>query len=525
MLPIGVGMAEVSTNTNPLQEIFDFIEAKGMVASKEAAQLLATRENWREILEELALEGNFFLEQGTLEKKLARTKMSQAVEKVEVKRAGFTAQARDRAPNFHIMEEYDVTGKSSSEGTVADFLKLFRSKFELLSTMLRARHNLSPIEINKMNTRPDNQQIDVIGMVNRKWTTKKGHFAYEIEDMGGKCIALFLSSEKEMVKKAEHIIEDNVIGVKGVKKGELIIVKEVYWPDLPIRPVKLLNEEVLVGAISDMHIGSKLFYEEQFIRFLDYINGKNLSPAQQERVGKIQYLFVTGDTVAGIGVYPNQYDDLVIKDIYAQYARCEELLLQIPDYIQVFICPGQHDVSVRRAEPQPAIPKEFFPELSKRRNFHFISSPSWVEIEGLKNMVYHGPSIHDLISSVSFLEMTKPQEGMVELLKKRDLMPKYGGKNPYVPEGKDYMVIKEEPDLVWIGDMHHVGYATYRGATVISSGCWEGQTDFQKKVGHVPTPCLFSVINLKDRKITETHFMRETVELEIKEQGETKAPQ
>jgi DNA polymerase II small subunit len=186
-------------------------------------------------------------------------------------------------------------------------------------------------------------------------------------------------------------------------------------------------------------------------------------------------------------------------------------MIQIPEYIHVFVCPGQHD-GVRRAEPQPAVPKEFLPRLSKLRNFHFISSPSWVEIEGLKNLVYHGASIHDLISSVSFLEMSKPQEGMVELLKKRDLMPKYGGKNPYVPEKKDYMVIKEIPDLVWIGDMHTNGYTTYKGTTVLNSGCWEGQTTFQEKIGHKPTPCIFPMINLQTRQIYETHFLRETAE-------------
>ena len=122
--------------------------------------------------------------------------------------------------------------------------------------------------------------------------------------------------------------------------------------------------------------------------------------------------------------------------------------------------------------------------------------------------MYHGASIHDLISSVSFLEMSKPQDGMVELLKKRDLMPKYGGKNPYVPERKDYMVVKEVPDIVWIGDMHHNGYANYRCTTVINSGTWEAQTDFQRKMGHAPTPGIFTTLNLKDRSITEHNFLR-----------------
>ncbi len=501
-----------------VQEILNYSDSIGLIVPKESVELLSKNERWKEILDELAQEGNFFVDINILEKKLSRTKLSQVVpEKVEVIRTGFNAQAKDRAPDFRVMEEYDVTGKSTSSGTVQDFLRLFRSKFELLSNMLRQRHNLTPMTISDLKKRPKNDTVDLIGLVNKKWTTKKGHLAFEIEDMEAKCIALVMEKEKETTKKAERVLEDNVVGIKGTKlSDDFIIIKEIYWPDLPIKSAKTINDDVYSCGISDLHIGSKLFYEEQFQRFLNYINGKDLSPKQQEKVGKIQYLFVNGDNVAGIGVYPGQFDDLIIKDIYEQYNKFEDLMLQIPEYIHVFICPGQHD-AVRRAEPQPAIDKEFVPRLSKLRNFHFISSPSWVETEGLKNLIYHGPSVHDLISSVSFLSMSKPQEGMAELLKKRDLMPKYGGKNPYVPEKKDYMVIKEEPDLVWFGDMHHNGYLTYRGTTIINTGTWEAQTDFQKKIGHVPTPCMVPTISLKTRKISETHFLREMVEREVNE--------
>ncbi|MFA6065029.1 MAG: metallophosphoesterase [archaeon] len=505
-------MSEIIPTDN---DILKYAEVSGLMLSKDAVALLAQNNTWKQILDELVAEGNFFVEPIVLEKKLARTKLSQVADEVEVRKVSFTAQAKDRAPNYRVMEEYDVTGKSSSEGKVDDFLRLFRSKYELLSSMLKARHNLSPIPIKNLAGIHDKEKVDVIGIVNKKWITKKGHTAFEIEDMDSKCIALVMEKEKEVMAKAERIIEDNVLGIKGTKWGkDFIIIKEVYWPDMPIRSAKTINEDVYIGGITDLHIGSKLFFEEQFGKLLDYLNGKGLTEKQQERVGKIQYLFVTGDNVAGIGVYPGQLEELLIKDVYDQYAKFEDLMLQIPEYIHVFICPGQHD-AVRRAEPQPAIDKEFVPRLSKLRNFHFIASPSWVETEGIKNLIYHGPSVHDLISSVSFLEMSKPQEGMVELLKKRDLMPKYGGKNPYVPEGRDYMVIKEEPDLIWFGDMHHKGYATYRGTSIINSGCWEGQTDFQKKIGHTPTPCVFPMINLKNRQISEVHFSKETVERDI----------
>ncbi|MDD4250819.1 MAG: metallophosphoesterase [Candidatus ainarchaeum sp.] len=500
------------------QDIRKFAELKGLFVSKESVELLAKNEDWKKILESLLEEEQFIIEPKTLEKKLFRSKISNAPLTVEIRKTDFKPQAKDRVPNFRVMSEYDVTGQSYSEGKVDDFLRLFRSKFKLLSAMLKERHNLTPVELKNLKTIPKNENVDVIGMVNKKWITKNKHMAFEIEDMETKCIVLIMQKEKDLFLKGERILEDNVVGIKGVKlSDEFIIIKEIFWPDLPIRKSILINEDVYSAGTSDFHVGSKYFLDSAVEKWLKFINGENLSERQKEQVGKLQYLFVNGDNIAGVGVYPGQFDDLLIKDLYDQYNAFEEIMLQIPEYIQVFICPGQHD-AVRRAEPQPGISKEFLPRLHALRNFHFISSPSWVETEGLKNLVYHGPSIHDLISSVSFLSMDHPEMGMVELLKKRDLMPGYGHKNPYVPEKKDYMVIKEVPDLVWIGDMHHNGYVTYRGTTVLNGGCWEAQTDFEKKIGHTPTPGIFPMINLKNRKITEFYFLRNDSQKEINAQ-------
>jgi DNA polymerase II small subunit len=498
-----------------VEEIINFAESKGLFISKDVLGLLEKNSGWKKILEELIIEGNFIIDEKVLGKKISKTKMSNVIQEVEIRKTNFSPQAKDRVPNFKIMSEYDVSGQSNSEGKVDDFLRLFRSKFKLLSTMLKERHDLNPIEIKNLRTIPKNENVDIIGMVNKKWITKNNHQAFEIEDLETKCIVLIMQKENELMLKGARILEDNVIGVKGVKIGDdFIIVKDIYWPDLPIRKNILLNEEVYSGGTSDFHIGSKYFLDNVVDKWLKFLNGKDLTEKQKDKVGKLQYLFVNGDNVAGVGVYPGQFDDLIIKDLYKQYEAFEEIMLQIPEYIHTFICPGQHD-AVRRAEPQPSISKEFLPRLHAQRNFHFISSPSWVETEGLKNLIYHGPSIHDLISNVSFLTMDHPEKGMVELLKKRDLMPGYGGRNPYVPEKKDYMVIKEEPDLVWIGDMHHNGYANYRGATILNGGCWEAQTDFEKRIGHIPTPGIFPIINLKNRQISEFYFMRNNLQKDL----------
>jgi DNA polymerase II small subunit len=498
-----------------LKDILDFAESKGLIVSKEAIELLQKNENWKKILTELSNENKMFIEPKVLEEKLARTKISAAKKEVEIRKTRFEAYVKNREPNFRVMSEYDVTGQSNSEGKVDDFLRLFRSKFTLISKMLKERHNLSPVTISQLKGKPKNENVDLIGIVNKRWVTKNNHIAFEIEDMESKCVVLIMEKEVDLMRKGERVLEDNVVGIKGVKIGDdFLIIKEIYWPDIPMSAPRLLDEEIYVGCTSDFHMGGKHCEEKAVDKWLKFLNGENLTPKQLDKVGRMQYLFVVGDNVSGVGVYPGQYDDLLTKDLYGQYESFEDIMLQIPEYIQVFICPGQHD-GVRRAEPQPAVPEEFMPRLYKEKNFHFISSPSWVETEGLKNLVYHGASIHDLISSVSFLSMDKPHEGMVELLKKRDLMPKYGGRNPYVPEQKDYMVIKEVPDFVWIGDMHHNGYITYRGTTIVNGGCWEAQTDFQKKIGHHPTPGVFPMVNLKTRQISETYFLRHNVEKEV----------
>jgi DNA polymerase II small subunit len=498
-----------------ISEITNFADKKGIIISKDALDVLIKKPDWKEIIQIASKTDNPIINKDVLSKQMLKTKFSGVQPEVEIIKSRFNAYVKDRTPNFRIMDEYDVTGKSHCEGKKEDFLRLFRSKYKLISAMLQERHNLSPIKIKDLKGVAKNENIDLIGMINKKWTTKNNHIAFEIEDMENKCIVLVMEKEKDLMKKAEHVLEDNVVGFKGVKIGDdFVILKEFYWPDVPIGSVKLIDEDIYTGCTSDFHIGSDKYLEKPVKKWLDYLNGKNVTGKILEKVGRMQYLFVVGDNVSGIGVYPGQVDELEIKDIYKQYEAFEDVMLQIPEYIQVFICPGQHD-AVRRAEPQPAVPKEFMPRLYGQKNFHFIASPSWVETEGLKNLVYHGPSIHDLISSVSFLNMNQPQEGMVELLKKRDLMPKYGGRNPYVPEERDYMVIKEVPDFVFIGDMHHNGYSTYRGTTIVNGGTWEAQTDFQKKIGHHPTPGVFPMINLKTRKISETYFMRDNLEKEV----------
>jgi DNA polymerase II small subunit len=499
-----------ATNTR-LQQLIDFVSDKNAIINQDAAALLLDEESPEKLIQELLEENQFILDRELVSNKILQKKTKiDLKQEAEVKGGKCKPLAAELNARFRIMDELNITGKSCSEGKIEDFLDLFRDRFQFLSSLLKRRSGLNPKTTSRLNKIERNRKLDVIGMVSEKWVSKNGHLCLKLEDEEGDCLAIILKDDFKLNREAEKIILDDVICVHGVKgQGEMVIVKELFYPDISLnRSSPTVTRDVSICVTSDMHIGSKLFLEKEFKRFIDWLNCRVGDDEEKERAGKIKYLFLVGDNVDGIGVYPEQLEELNIPDIYRQYEVLTELLADIPDYIEVFVCPGQHD-AVRRADPQPAIPKEFVPKLYERKNFHFLSSPGWVEIEGLKVLMYHGASLHDLYSSVGYLDPKEPQRAISDVLRRRSLMVSYGLKQPYVPEKKDYTLIRVTPDIYLGGDMHHNGYGVYRNTTIINSGTWQKQTDFQVKLGHVPTPGMVPVLNLKTHKITENYFYKQ----------------
>ncbi len=489
------------------KEIVEFASTKGIIIQKDAFSILSKKPDWKETLERLIKEKESIISRQLLEG-MVKSKISVIESKAMTKSNGFSAPAKSEKASFRIMKELDVTGQSYSEGTVQDFLNFFQQKFKALSKILKQRHTLKPKPIKRLKYVALKSNVDVIGMVRRKWITKNNHTAIELEDLEEKTIAVIPKDKRELEKARDTLMPDDVIAIKATKvSNDLLIVNELFWADLPQRKRKTIEKDIAIASISDMHIGSKLFLEQSFKKFLDWINGRIGTTEEKEEIGKIKYLIINGDNVDGIGIYPKQFDELNIKDIREQYEEFSDYILQIPEYIEIFIIPGQHD-AVRWADPQPAIPEKMVPRLAEKKNIHLLGSPTWVEIEGLKTLIYHGSSMHDLFSSIAGLDYAKPQNAMIELLKKRDLMPAYGLRQPYVPEKKDFMVISEEPDLVFIGDLHHSGYGTYRGTLIVNNSTWQDRTEYQVKLGHVPTPGIVPIVNLHTGRIKEMQFQK-----------------
>ena len=496
---------EAALQDTKKKQILEFCNLRSQFIDKESLELLEREEHWKEILEQFP---ETIIVSSRLREKLALhdSKVGRAERETEVKKTRFRAEAKDCSADCRVMKEFEVTNQSNSEGKIGDFLSYFRDKYEFLHSLLHNRPGFSPVTLDRMEKYQQYSEIDVIGMVVRKWVSKNGNLSFELDSPEGSCIAITPKDDAAASREAEKILLDDVIGIKGKKLSEKMMVAKMFLrPDLMQNPPRKAERDLSAMLISDIHVGSRLFLEKEFKKFLSWINGHAVSEKELERMGKIKYLFIAGDNVDGVGIYPDQFDELEIKDVYQQYAKLSEYLKEIPEYIEVFICPGQHD-AVRRADPQPAVPQEYFPDLESAKNIHFVGSPGWIEVEGLKCMMYHGASHHDMYAATKHLNPKEPEKAMIELLKKRDLSTGFGLTQPYVPEKRDFMLIREEPDFYFGGDMHHKGYAQYRACMAANAGTWQEQTEYQIRKGHIPTPGIALDINLKTRKLTENNF-------------------
>jgi DNA polymerase II small subunit len=175
----------------------------------------------------------------------------------------------------------------------------------------------------------------------------------------------------------------------------------------------------------------------------------------------------------------------------------------IPDYMHVFIIPGNHD-AVQRAEPQPQLTSELIGDF-KMDNVHILPNPSFLTLHGLDILVYHGTSLDSVIRTIPGMSYAKPEKPMTEILKRRHLSPIWGG-NIIVPSRNDNLVIEKIPDILHMGHVHKNGLSNYHGVDIINSGTFQSTTDFQLAQGHIPSPALVPVYETKKGTFVNVDF-------------------
>ena len=400
---------------------------------------------------------------------------------------------------------------------VIDFVKHFRNRYEQMRKILQERNIENLKSIRRLGNDRDSQNIIV--MITEKKITKNKNIILEVEDLTGKIKILINSNKKEIFEKCKHIFVDQVVVFSVTGTREMLFVNDVIFPDSYLAEKKKSINDVSMAVISDVHVGSSMFLEENFLRFIKWINGVEGTDEQKKIAKKIKYLFIVGDTIDGVGVFPDQEKLLKIPDTINQYKKLTEFLKLIRNDIRIIICPGQHD-AVWVGEPQPAIGEFWAPDLHSLENVILVTNPSIVEIEGeFKVLMYHGASMHGLLQENDEIRVAhghnSPTILVKELLKARHLSPLHGISD-YVPnEMRDPLVIDVVPDIMLTGDWHRSEISTYNNILLIASSCWQSITPFEEKVGNNPDPCKVPVFNLRSREIKILDFSTEPVDKDV----------
>ena len=396
-----------------------------------------------------------------------------------------------------VLDDYDI---EKCDKDVPEFLGYYNDRYEKMKKLLMRRSELrSATSIKRLERRSEGDEAAVIGLVESKYSTNSGKYIVNLEDKTGSFKALV--GERE----GRKIVEDEMIGVSGSMGGDIVYADSVIRPDLPIPDgVNKTKDKVKAAYISDLHIGSEDTLHDRLDRFAKWLGTSEASD--------IGYLVMPGDVVEGVGVYPNQEEELEINSIYKQYEKFEDWVEKVPEDIQVLIGPGNHDIT-RLAEPQPKISEKALPRVSDFNNVHLVKNPQTVRLHGIRskgitNLMYHGYSFDEHIDKIKSLRENAyedPYHVMVDLLKRRHLAPSYGS-NLLAPEAEDPLVIQKKPDIFVSGHLHSHSVYSYKGVNVIAASTFQAQTDFQKRVGHEPDPGKVTIVDYKNRNTEVKQF-------------------
>ena len=431
------------------------------------------------------------------------------IEKIDIKKVkGWKPLAKEYDADIKIIK--DVTGNSTCEGTASDFTKLFVDRYKSLRKILRnqRRELANAMPINRIK-KSLVKEIQIVGIVKEVRTTTNGHRLIEIEDETDTATCIALKQNPKTLQMANEVVYDEILGIKGnlSKNGDLIVINSIVYPDISIQNERHKSEVPIYAAfLSDIHIGSKQFMQEQWKGFLKWINGQVGNSRQRDVAGKIKYIIIPGDVVDGIGIYPSQEYELSIGDVYRQYEALAEQLRVIPEYINMIIQPGNHD-AVRPAEPQPTFEKEI-QNLFSDMNMTFVGNPCYFSINNVEVLSYHGQSLLDYATNIQNLRYNDPVETMKIMLKKHHLAPTYGGYTPLAPEHIDYMVIDRIPDIFVTGHVHLAQMSDYRGVKLINASSWQAQTTYQKMLNFIPDSAKLPIVDLKTGNVTMMDFSK-----------------
>ncbi len=420
-----------------------------------------------------------------------------------------------------VLLSYEYKNKKKE---VADFVNYFKNRYNSLKEILSNRQELQDsISIGRLVRKQEGEMVSLIGMIIDKNLTKNENIKITLEDPTGTFNILITKNKQELYNLAKDLVLDEVIGISGVIANKIIFCNAVYFPEVSIgHELKKSPDEIYAVFISDIHFGIKNFLTDDFMKFIMWLRCEYGNEQQRDIASKIKYLFVTGDVVEGVGIYPGQEEDLEIKDIYAQYEEATRYFKMVPENIKIIMCGGNHD-AMRMSEPQPVFDKEISKGFYEIPNLIMVTNPALVNIHacpgfpGFDVLMYHGGSFPYYGENVPSIRekggLARCDLIMKFLLQRRHLAPSHSS-TLYVPdETCDPLVIEKVPDIFVSGHIHQISVGSYRNISTINSSCWVVQSEDNAKRGIVPHPGKIPIINLKTREIKIMNFLDDSVKI------------
>jgi len=396
----------------------------------------------------------------------------------------------------------DPTGQISPSDADVGFKKLFQDRYWRLLGVARQRPDSKNIASVKSTKESKVTKVRIAGLLSSRNSRPQG-VELVVEDTTGS--ARVQCNDDLSTAAMKFPLDSFVIAEVSTGKGGQLYASSVTLPDVPSRRPVTSSHRGYAVLLSDLHIGSKMFLHEDFQRFIMWLNGKL---GDLDIVSRIRYVIIAGDVIDGIGVYPGQEYQLVERNLKKQYAMAGEIIGRIPKHIKIIIAPGNHD-PVRQALPQPSVPVDLSEPLHKLENVTSVGNPSYVKLDGVTFLVYHGRSLDDVIATIPDLSYSRPAAAMQVLLKSRHLAPMYGKRTALSPEARDMLVIDPVPDVFHAGHVHAIDVLDYRGTLVINSGTFQAQTPFQANMGLEPTCSIVPVVDLSSLDLIKRSFTQQ----------------
>lgn len=420
--------------------------------------------------------------------------------KFEFSKSSWDAKASDYSNDVITNPPVGETKNIGSVGSISD---LFRDRFETIADLLamqagfKATGTIKELTDERKRSGFKNKTYRVVGIVEDARRTKSGGKMVTIEDNSG-TMDVFIRKEDPSV---DSLMNDDVIGLSGrfdKSNPKMFWVDEVQYVDVLFKHQNKGGADfdpISIAFISDVHMGSKYFLEETWDKMMRWLNTNPLAK-------NIKYLVLSGDTVDGAGVYPNQEKNLTISDVYEQYQFCANKLDELPDHITPIMLPGNHD-AVRPAEPQPVLEHRI---QDKFNSAIHVGNPCRVNLNGIDLLSYHGKGMDDIIPRIEDVTYENSVVGMKHMLKKRHLAPIWGERNALSPEEHDQMVIRTPPDIFVTGHTHSHATDWYNGVPLVVSSTMQGQTDFMQMLGYSSMKGFLTIYNIQSREFKVVAF-------------------